>query len=294
MLGIIGDLVEDVVVWLAEPLQHGTDTAAEIFHTRGGSGANVAACAAALGPTRFIGCVGDDSLGDTLVAGLAAEGVDVRVQRRGSTGSIVILIDENAERTMLPHRGASTMLDEVPDQWLEGLELLHVPAYSFDGEPVGATAVEVIRRAKKRGVLVSVDASSTGMLAGYGVRRFLDLMADLEPDFLIANESEAEFLGLSAGGAPGPNRERVAKTVVVAKAGPNPTVVHVPHGEPVVVPVPPVEHIRDLTGAGDAFAAGFLSTFLRTEDLYEACVSGHGTAARVLSAPGSTTKPACN
>ncbi|MFF1687754.1 MULTISPECIES: carbohydrate kinase family protein [unclassified Streptomyces] len=291
MLGIIGDLVQDVVVWLAEPVQHGTDTAAEIFHTRGGSGANVAACAARLGPTGFIGCVGDDDLGASLADGLAAEGVDVRVQRRGSTGTIVILIDENAERTMLPHRGASTLLDEVPDAWLDRLELLHVPAYTFDGEPIGTTVVEVIRRAKKRGVLVSVDASSTGMLSHYGVQRFLDLMADLRPNFLIANEGEAAFLGLSAGGVAGLNRDLLPETVVVAKAGPNPTVVHVPGGERVVVPVPPVERIRDLTGAGDAFAAGFLTAYLATHDLHEACVGGHGSAARVLASPGSTMAP---
>lgn len=291
MLGIIGDLVQDVVVWLAEPIQHGTDTEAEIFHTRGGSGANVAACAARLGPTRFIGCVGDDPLGSSLVAGLDADGVDVRVQRNGSTGTIVILIDENAERTMLPHRGASTLLDEVPDEWLDGLELLHVPAYTFDGEPTGTTVADVVRRAKKRGVLVSIDASSTGMLSHYGVRRFLDLMADLRPDFLIANESEAAFLGLSVGGAEGPNRDLVRDTVVVAKAGPDPTVVHVPGGASMAVPVPPVRRIRDLTGAGDAFAAGFLSAYLATRNLHEACVGGHRAAAHVLATPGSTMAP---
>ncbi|WP_449373763.1 hypothetical protein [Arthrobacter psychrolactophilus] len=50
MLGIIGDLVQDVIVWLEEPLRHGTDTEVEIFHTRGGSAANVASFATRLGP----------------------------------------------------------------------------------------------------------------------------------------------------------------------------------------------------------------------------------------------------
>jgi len=288
VLGIIGDLVEDIIVWLAEDVQHGTDTDVELFHVRGGSAANVAGFASRLGPTRFIGCVGDDRLGDALVQELAAEGVDVRVQRRGDTGTIVILIDPTGERTMLPHRGAATRLERVPDEWLDGLQVLHVPAYSFDGEPVGSTAIDAIRRARRRGILVSIDASSTGMLTHYGVQRFIDLMAELKPHFIIGNNSESALLGLSVAGEPGENLVRFADTIVVTKAGAEPTVIHRPGADRIVVPVPPVDEIKDLTGAGDAFAAGFLSTFIASGDLTEACVSGHAIAAKVLASPGAT------
>lgn len=288
MLGIIGDLVEDVIVWMAEPLRHGTDTEVEIFHTRGGSAANVASFAARLGPTRFIGCVGNDHLGDSLVKDLEAEGVDVRVQRKSVTGTIVILIDQTGERSMLPHRGAATLLDDIPNEWLDGLELLHVPSYSFAGGPVANATIDLIRRAKSRSVLISIDASSTGMLAQYGVTHFLDLMADLNPDFLIGNESETSLLGLSVDGARGPEAGRLPGTIVVTKAGANPTVVHSPEKETLVVPVPPVRKVLDLTGAGDAFAAGFLTSFLATRDLRNACVGGHATAALVLASPGAT------
>lgn len=290
MLGVIGDLVEDVVVWLSEPLQHGTDTEAEIFHTRGGSGANVASFAGRLGPTRFIGCVGDDNLGTVLVHDLQAEGVDVRVQRTHVTGTVIILIDQDGERSMLPHRGASAMLDSVPDEWLDGLELLHISAYSFNGEPVGETVIDVIRRAKVRGIRVSIDVSSTGMLAHYGVERFLELMIDLRPNFLIGNESEMAFLGVVVGGRLGAVASRLPDTIIVTKAGADPTVVHQPKHEPLTVAVPPVPAVRDLTGAGDAFAAGFLTSFLATQDLEAACVGGHASAARVLSSPGASTR----
>jgi sugar/nucleoside kinase (ribokinase family) len=288
VLGIIGDLVEDVIVWLAEPMRHGTDTDVEIFHTRGGSAANVASFASRLGPTRFMGCVGEDPLGDTLVRNLAEEGIDVVVQRRGTTGSIVILIDQDGERTMLPYRGAAKMLDNVPDEWLDGLELLHVPGYTFDGDPVGDAVTDLIRRARQRGILVSIDASSTGMLAHYGVEKFLDLMTELRPDFIIGNKSESEFLGLAVDGEPGANFARLPGTIVVTKAGADPTVVlHGPEAK-ISVPVPPVSAVRDLTGAGDAFAAGFLSTYLATRDLTDACVGGHSNAARVLTSPGAS------
>ena len=64
VLCVIGDLVEDVVVHAAASPARGTDTPARIDRTRGGSAANVAVAAVAAGcATRFIGRVGDDSVG---------------------------------------------------------------------------------------------------------------------------------------------------------------------------------------------------------------------------------------
>src|SRR5205085_960088 len=88
MLCAVGDLVEDIVVWLSGPARPATDTPVRIFHRRGGSAANVAAFAAAIaGTARFVGGVGDDDRGDRLVRGLTADGVDAKVQRAGRTGT---------------------------------------------------------------------------------------------------------------------------------------------------------------------------------------------------------------
>ena len=102
MLCVIGDLVEDVLVATVAPTAPDTDNPARVERWRGGSGANVAAAAAALGgAVRFIGCVGDDEPGRRLTAQLAETGVDVRVQLgRSATGTVVVIVEPGGARTI--------------------------------------------------------------------------------------------------------------------------------------------------------------------------------------------------
>lgn len=281
ILGALGDLVEDVVVWLDEPLAVGTDTAGAITRTRGGSAANVAAAAARLGDVRvrYLGCVGADDTGDALVAGLEHDGVEVRVQRRGHTGTIVVLVDQHGERSMVPDRGASLLVETVPDEWLDGLGVLHIPAYGFCGEPVRTTVLDALARARARGIVTSIDASSVGALRELGRDAVLELLRQVRPDHLLANEDEACYLGLAPGLLP--------DTVVVLKHGPEPTVALLPGGGQVVVPAVAVAEVRDTTGAGDAFAAGYLATILRGADVADACATGNAWAARTLAVAGA-------
>ncbi|MDQ2660464.1 MAG: PfkB family carbohydrate kinase [Actinomycetota bacterium] len=283
MLAVVGDLVEDIVVWTSEAVRSATDTAAQVFRARGGSGANVAALAAAHVPTRFIGRVGADAAGAALVADLAAIGVDARVQREGRTGTVVLLVDVEGERTMFPDRAAAARLDGVDDAWLDGVAWLHAPAYGFELEPMRSEIVRLAGVARARGGRTSLDASSTGLLAGLRVDRALDLIRRVMPDVLFANEGEAALLGLSGGGAIAAS----VAPVVVIKHGPLPTDV-IEAGELVArIDVPPVSGIRDLIGAGDAFAAGFLAATLGGAEISAACAAGHASAASVLTNPGA-------
>ncbi len=281
VLGSLGDLVEDVVVWLDEPLAIGTDAAGSIIRTRGGSAANVASAAARLGQVgvRYLGCLGSDSTGDGLIAGLEGAGVDVRVQRRGRTGTILVLVEPGGERSMVPDRGSNLLLETVDESWLDGLSVLHVPAYGFCGEPLATSVLDALRRARERGIATSIDASSVGALRGFGRGPIRALLADLAPDHLLANAEEAAFLGVEDPGyLPG--------TTVVVKHGAQPTVAWT-DGRRLEVPVPPVSEVRDTTGAGDAFAAGYLSAVIAGTDLVRACDQGNRLAALALSRAGA-------
>jgi sugar/nucleoside kinase (ribokinase family) len=180
---------------------------------------------------------------------------------------------------MVPDRGSALLLETVSDEWLDGLSVLHVPAYGFCGEPLATSVVDALRRARERGTTTSIDASSVGALRGSGRNRIRSLLADLAPDFLFANAEEAAFLGVEEPGS-------LPSTTVVVKHGAQPTVAWT-DGRRVEVPVDPVSEVRDTTGAGDAFAAGYLTAVIEGAGVQGACDAGNRLAARALGRAGA-------
>lgn len=279
MLTVIGDLVEDVIVRPGGPTRFGTDNPSVVSRSRGGSAANVAARAAPLTPTRFIGRVGEDGTGARLVDELVAVGVDVRVQRHGRTGTVVVLVDpSDGERTMFPDRGAAGELGPVDPTWLHGTTLVHVPAYGLaDGSRSILGAVESARRA---GAAVSVDASAVTTIEAYGRERFTALLRCLAPELLFANAEEAVSLGIV-------DRSPDGVGLTVVKDGPRPARLLLGDGRVLEEPALRAEAVVDTTGAGDAFAAGFLAARLAGADPVECCRAGHRSAVDVVRSAGA-------
>ncbi len=284
LLTVVGDLVEDVVVWTAGALSYGTDNPSVVRRCRGGSGANVAAFAAQQCRTRFLGRVGDDALGRRLVDELTGLGVDVRVQRGGRTGCIVVLVDPSGERTMFPDRGASADLAALPSEWAQDTDALHITAYNLADLTSRRSVLELVANVRARTTaLVSIDVSSCAVIEAIGAQAMRTILTDVGPDVVFANVDEARLLELVDRPVPG--------VQAVVKNGSEPVTIVGPDAGLHSIPVPAVAGVRDTTGAGDAFAAGYLVSLLNGADAVDRVAAGAALAGRVLRSPGPQSAP---
>lgn len=275
MIVVLGDIAVDIVSALRTPLIRGSDAPATVRLMPGGSGANVAVWLARLGrPVTFIGRVGNDPFGAWLRDDLRAEGVEpalITDPARG-TGVIQVLVEPDGERTMVPDRGANACwhADEVPLDLVAGADLLHVVGYVLLDEQGQAAARTAMAHARANGVPISLDPSSHGPLTRLGAAGFWDLVG--RPDILLPNRSEARALT----GCAAPEEMLAAlrgRADVIAIKLDREGCLAATGDEIVRMPAAEV-HVVNATGAGDAFNASFLATWLAGAGLAAACRAG--------------------
>jgi sugar/nucleoside kinase (ribokinase family) len=240
----LGDLLMDVIVRLDGPIAEDTDTYGRTRVGAGGQAANVAAWVVTLGGrARFVGKLARDPAGRVLAHELGRHGVELAgPEAEAGTGTVVSIATPDGARTMLSDRGVSTDFrpEELDPAWLAECEWLHVAGYSLLTSPLRETALAAAELAPS----TSVDLSSTAAIETAGVDAFRSVLEALRPEIVFANEAEAELVG-----------EVPAETVVV-KRGARGCVVR--RGATSEEHAAVQADVVDSTGAGDAFAAGFL------------------------------------
>jgi sugar/nucleoside kinase (ribokinase family) len=282
---VFGDVIDDVIATPSGPIRPDTDTPSAIERRGGGSAANTATWLATTGlSVDFVGRVGVLDL-DRHTRVLREAGV--RPMLAGDhtlpTGTIVILVDGDT-RSMLTERGANAALDpdSVSDAILDGATALHFTGYSLFGKIETAGFTRLIKRAKSRGVHVSVDAGSAGFMADFGAKRFLSAIAGADLLFPSLDEGRA-LTGLDD---PTAIAEKLAKSFpLVALTLGSAGVIVASKGGSVLVEVVRATTV-DPTGAGDAFCAGFLADWIAARDPRAAAEAGAKLAARAVGVVG--------
>ncbi|SFS17714.1 Sugar or nucleoside kinase, ribokinase family [Microbacterium sp. cf046] len=271
---MVGDVIDDTVVIPTGPIRPDTDTVSTIRRVAGGSAANTAAWLADLGAdVTFVGAVNTADI-DRHTALLP--GVDARLQATDTATGAIIVVVQGADRSMLTDRGANAELDfdAIPDALIG--RHVHLTGHSMAASD-GTEFARFLRRAKAAGATVSVSPGSVAYIDALGAERFAEVIAGA--DVLFA--SLVEGAALAGASEPSEIAARVPASTLVLTMGADGVTVDGTHIPAVTAPV-----VVDPTGAGDAFCAGFLASWLEDGDAIAAARAGTEVAARAVGVVG--------
>jgi sugar/nucleoside kinase (ribokinase family) len=258
--------------------------------TGGGSAGNTVVALAQLGGKAFYSCkVAHDDLGDFYVKDLQARGVDTNLNHTraqdGQTGSCMVLVTPDAERSMCTFLGVSA---ELNNQALHPHDIAKSKIYYMEGylaaSPTGLSAALQGRKiAKDAGVALALTLSDVSMIQF--CKAGLDAMLGEGVDYLFCNQEEAQvWCGSEDLNVVKNKLQNLAKIVCLTRG---------PDGSEIItaeqtwhVPADKVKAI-DTNGAGDMFAGAFLYAISRGYSPDKAANLGNHAAAAVVSQHGN-------
>jgi len=229
-----------------------------ITRCAGGSAANTVMGVADFGGTgTFAGKVGNNELGEFFLRDMREMGVAIEVlPAEGVTGTSMVLISEDAERTMLTHLGVSATLgpDDIQEEEIKKAKYVYVEGYLFTGDSTKDAAYKTIELAKKNNVKVAFTVSDP-FLIGLFRDEFLQLIEG-PVDLLFCNEEEAKSLTEKENPIDCAHEiHKHSENVALTMGGDGSILMH--DGD--VIPIESVQvKAIDTTGAGDMYAAGVL------------------------------------
>jgi sugar/nucleoside kinase (ribokinase family) len=224
----------------------------------GGSAANTIVGLADMGAAAaYAGKTGQDSFGHRYLDEMESLGIRIEVpQGQGRTGTCVVLITPDAQRTMLTSLGASSLLhaDDIIESEVSRAKYVYIEGYLFAGESTKAAAMRAIDLAGKNNVKVALTVSDPFLIDL--CRADFAALIEGPVDLLFCNEEEARALtGLDDPIDCAHAIHRQCDNVALTLGAKGSIIMH--HGEALPVEGVKVEAV-DTTGAGDMYAAGVL------------------------------------
>jgi len=300
----LGDVMVDTIVHIADAIRIDADNPAQVLRSLGGQAANTAAWLRATGArVHLVGVVGDDSAAGWVrdrVAGLDITHTLVTVP--GATGECVIITSENGTRTMFPSSGANVRIGapEVEQSLMDLIRdrpaHLHVSGYAALHDPDFVN--RLLDQASINGARTSLDSAALTATSASDHWRSAHLAALPHVDILLATAQEVQSLRelpppvnasfdsamAIAEGLQGAVSTATWPDAVVMKAGALGAFVITP--STVTHIAAQAEHVADTTGAGDAFAGGFLAALVRGSSVIESAQEGASVAAVAVAGIG--------
>jgi sugar/nucleoside kinase (ribokinase family) len=256
----------------------------------GGSAANTLAGMAALGRRcAFIGQVADDQLGQVFTHDLTSLGVAFGTPPLGGgdpTARCLIFVTPDGQRTMNTYLGASQNLGRasLDPAAIADADILYLEGYLWNADASRAAMADAIRLAKAARRRVAFTLSDTFVIAAHRAD-FDRMIAAGEIDILFANEAELLELAQEADFETALARVAAGVPLLVVTRSEKGAVA-VTGGERTAVAAEPIDHVVDTTGAGDLFAAGFLSGLAEGRPMAECLTIGAVCAREIIAQVG--------
>ncbi|WP_417831211.1 adenosine kinase [Terasakiella sp.] len=256
----------------------------------GGSAANTIACLASLGAKgAFIGKVKDDGLGKIFAHDIKAAGVDFASKHASdgpSTARCLILVTDDAQRTMNTFLGAcvNLMPDDIDPDYIARGAVTYLEGYLWDPDHAKEAFLKASMAAHKAERQVALSLSDAFCVDRHR-KSFQDLV-EHHVDILFANEDEIKSLYEVDSFDAALQCVRDKCSVAALTRGEKGSVI-IAGNEIHVVDAEKVDHVVDTTGAGDAYAAGFLFGYTKEFDMGTCARLGSICSAEVISHYGA-------
>jgi sugar/nucleoside kinase (ribokinase family) len=260
----------------------------------GGSAANTAVGVASFGArAAFIGKVKDDEAGRYYAEGLEKAGVHFGTafsDAGPATARSFILVTPDGQRSMNTYLGACQALtvDDVDLATVQAASVTYLEGYLWDPPAAKDAFKKAAAIAHEAGRSVAITLSDSFCVDRYR-SEFLDLIRTKTVDLVFSNESELHALYQTADTATAMTAIRQDCGLAVVTLAEKGAAVLTPDGVE-TVPAVAISQLVDTTGAGDLFAAGFLTGFSRGLDHVSSARLGVLAAAEVIQHVGAHPK----
>jgi fructokinase len=256
----------------------------------GGSVANTMVGIAYLGGhPSFIGKVNSDEFGNIYKKSLQKINVNFLYSEKKEnlpTGTSIIFITPDSERTMCTYLGISSQLakEDINEDYIKDYEIIILEGYLWDKGISEEMFKHVIQLAKKNNVRIAMSLSDIFCVTRHREDFFKLLKNDL--NVLIGNENEINELMQKNNLLDSMNELKNINKLIIITRSENGSVA-VLNNEITNCDSIKVEEVLDLTGAGDLFAAGFLKEYLDKSNIKKCLQTGSKLAAQVIQKIGA-------